>query len=135
MFITDSVNCPAWIYKYPDGFWHTTFFQTRFHLTQTTTDSPTMPLRNLAKVSSSLQAIINFCKFSAVGGEDSRFDMANLIIVAPSVRLIPYWDSRISNFSLDTLCTRSSVSSEIRKPIVFVYSRLESSLNKILSIG
>ena len=94
-----------------------------------------MLLRKVAKVSSSLQDIINFCKFSAVGGEDSRFEMANLIIVAPSVRLIPYCDSRISSFFFDTVCTRSSVSSEIRNPIVFVYSRLESSLNTNLSRG
>ncbi len=90
-----------------------------------------MFFKNLAKVSSSLHAMIKLSWLDFVGGFCNKWDIASLIRVLPSSRFNPYNESKSESLLLETLCTSAKVSSEILSPIVFVLPRLLTSLNNI----
>lgn len=64
---------------------------------------------------------------SSLGGFANRLEIAILKRVEPSVRSNPYLDSNSVNLPLETLCSNAKDSSEIRRPIVLILSRLGDS--------
>jgi hypothetical protein len=83
-----------------------------------------MLFRKAPNAPSSLQDIMRLCMLSSLGGFANRLEIANRIIVEPSVRSNPYLDSNSDNFSLETLWSNPKDSSVILSPIVFILSRL-----------
>lgn len=83
-----------------------------------------MFFKKTANALSSLQDMIRLCMFSFVGGFANKLEMANLMIVDPSVKSSPNLDSRSFSLSLETLWTSPKVSSEILNPIVLMLPRL-----------